>query len=142
MERWSYQSFVTLKKVSLTHSISSDGLEIFFIYPTWVKENCKKFSGKNTVWNMAKIQFEKYKNSKRSKNYEKRIEFIRISLEFRLELLTIDYDLKDFKSSFAISISKFWIFSTFSYFSKCILTMFQTVFGSENFLQFSLTHVG
>ena len=64
---WSYQSFVTFKKVSLTHSISSDGLENFFIYPTWVKENCKKFSGQNTVWNMVKIHFEKYQNSKKSK---------------------------------------------------------------------------
>ena len=51
----------------LTHSRSSDGLENFFIYPTWVKENCKKISGQNTVWNMVKIQFEKYQNSKKSK---------------------------------------------------------------------------
>ena len=64
---WSYQSFVTFKKVSLTHSISSDGLENFFIYPSWVKQNCKNFSGQNTVWNMVKIHFEKYQNSKKSK---------------------------------------------------------------------------
>ena len=67
---WSYQSFVTFKKVSLTYSISSDGLEKFFIYPTWVKENCKKISGQNTVWNMAKIQFEKYQKFKKIQNFE------------------------------------------------------------------------
>ena len=38
-----------------------------FIYPTWVKENCKKFSDQNTVWNMVKIHFEKYQNSKNPK---------------------------------------------------------------------------
>ena len=67
---WSYQSFVTFKKVSLTHSISSDGLENFFIYPTWVKENCKKFSDQNTVCNMAKIQFEKYEKVEKIPNFE------------------------------------------------------------------------
>ena len=67
---WSYQSFVTFKKVSLTHPISSDGLENFFIYPTWVKENCKKFSGQNTVWNMVKIHFEKYEKVEKIQNFE------------------------------------------------------------------------
>ena len=75
---WSYQSFVTFKKVSLTHSISSDGLENFFIYPTWVKENCKKFSDQNTVWNMVKIHFEKYKKVEKIQNFM--IENIKVSI--------------------------------------------------------------
>ena len=43
---------------------------------------------------------------------------------------------------FYCKFSTFLDFLNFSYFSNCILTMFQTVFLSENFLQFSLTHVG
>ena len=34
------------------------------------------------------------------------------------------------------------IFSNFSYFSKLILTILQTIFLSEIFLQFSSTHIG
>ena len=47
-----------------------DRLEFFFIYPTWVKENCKKISDKNTVCNMVKIHFEKYKKVEKIKNFE------------------------------------------------------------------------
>ena len=61
---------VSQKKVSLTHSISSDGLEKFFIYPTWVKENCKKISDKNTVCNMVKIHFEKYEKVEKIQSFE------------------------------------------------------------------------
>ena len=49
---------------------SSDRLQIFFIYPTWVKENCKKFSDKNTVCNMVKIHFEKYEKFEKIQNFE------------------------------------------------------------------------
>ena len=42
----------------------------FFIYPTWVKENCKKFSDKNTVCNMVKIHFEKYEKFEKIQNFE------------------------------------------------------------------------
>ena len=46
--------------------------KFFFIYPTWVKENCKKFSDKNTVCNMVKIRFEKYEKVEKIQNFEKR----------------------------------------------------------------------
>ena len=46
--------------------------KIFFIYPMWVKENCKKNSDKNTVCNMVKIHFEKYAKVKKIQNFEKR----------------------------------------------------------------------
>ena len=49
---------------------SSDRLQIFFIYPTWVKENCKKFSDKNTVSNMVKIHFEKCEKFEKIQNFE------------------------------------------------------------------------
>ena len=57
----------------LSPSISSDGLEIFFIYPTWVKENCKIFSDQNTVWNMVKIHFEKYEKVENQKSRLKKV---------------------------------------------------------------------
>ncbi len=47
-----------------------DLFQIFFIYPTWVKENCKKISDKNTVCNMVKIHFEKYEKFKKIQNFE------------------------------------------------------------------------
>ena len=58
-----------LKKVSFGKSgTSKEGSRLKsvrsaqkIIYPTCVKENCKFFSDQNTVLNMAKIQFEKYK---------------------------------------------------------------------------------
>ena len=46
------------------------GSKFFFIYPTWVKENCKKFSGQNTVWNMVKIHFEKYEKVEKFQNFD------------------------------------------------------------------------
>ena len=54
----------------LSPSISFNGLEKKFIYPTWVKENCKKISGQNTVWNMVKIHFEKYEKFEKIQNFE------------------------------------------------------------------------
>ena len=49
---------------------SFDRLQIFFIFPTWVKENCKKISDKNTACNMVKIQFEKYEKVEKIQNFE------------------------------------------------------------------------
>ena len=46
------------------------GSKFFFIFPTWVKENCKNFSDQNTVWNMVKIHFEKYEKVEKIQNFE------------------------------------------------------------------------
>ena len=48
---------------------TSNRLQIFFIYPTWVEENCKKFSDQNTVCNIVKIQFEKYEKIEKIQNF-------------------------------------------------------------------------
>ena len=93
----------------MSPSISSDGLENFSIYPTWVKENCKKFSDKNTVCNMTKIHFEKYEKYEKFEKSKilrfslQRTIVIRKWLEFWLELLTIDYDLP-------VTLFKFFVF--------------------------------
>ena len=51
---------------------ASDRLENFFVYPTWVEENCKNFSEQNTACNMVKIRFEKYEKVEKIQNFEKR----------------------------------------------------------------------
>ena len=66
----------------LSPSISFNGLEKKFIYPTWVKENCKNFSDKNTACNMAKIQFEKYEKVEKIQNFE-------ISIAKQMQMLWI-----------------------------------------------------
>ena len=146
-----------LWSVGLTSSLTSNaqivcslqyrpmGSKIFLFILHGSKKIVKNFQAKIQSGTWPKYSLKNTKIQKNPKFWEIALQgtiVIRKWLEFWLELLTIDYDLPVTQLFFAMKISKFWIFSNFSYFSKCILTMLQTVFLSENFLQFSLTHVG
>ena len=133
-----------LWSVGLTSSLTSNaqivcslqyrpmGSKIFLFILHGSKKIVKNFQTKIQSGTWSKYTLKNTKNSKKSKILRfslQRTIVIRKWLEFWLELLTIDYDL-------AITNLEILDFFEFWYFSKCILTMFQTVFWPEKFYNF------
>ena len=115
------------------------GSKFFLFILHGSKKIVKNFQAKIQSGTWPKYSLKNTKNSKKSK-----------ILRFSLQTTIVNSRLNSLENegicrshiSGSFEFSNFRIFLNFLYFSKCILTMFQTVFWPENFLQFSLTQVG